>query len=1274
MKTILNKTPKAVKNTSLCLIILSFLIIPSLIQADGIISVSMNPTNPGWGQQFDVTISYCVDQYNSFDYAIAVSTQNTVRVANTGGQIFLVSVAGVDVHTANPSTGDIGVVIPQPGNFMPNCTECSGGTGMQENAQYTLTMPNATDMGAAGCGATTLNLLVGGRNNNMGSSDWGALSASCYKALSWPLPAPSTPAVSVHKRVEGTLALVGDKVLYEVDYTYGDGSAVITDPIPNSCLALVDYGPNPAPSGGSVSAPAIGATSGTVSWTLPSTTYTKSGTVWILLQMTCAIATGTVINNTATGTNGSSNSSSTTSLTVGTVALSLEKSQSVNTFMKLPSATVAITYYLNYQINGDVLKAIRMFDDNPNQAYNPPGSTPPGWKAQPDGNGSGQYGTWTISDACNTGDRIVTASVTGAKVYPDLLLDDPTPANVQMCDSGIIESDVMINPGAYVGADALIIIRSNGLNGAAGYAYSLLLSIDTAPAGGYVGIQKCGGGACSWPAFVDPATLVITGNTWYRVKILISGNGFTFQAKVWQVGQAEPTGYQLTYTDSSASSTDPNWECPDHGGTNSDWRPGIAEQGNDQDGTTQDSYNNFLTYNVRVSANTTLYDTVPTGLTYSGSNPGAGTTSPMVEWSLGNISDQSGSYTWWATTNACNQSFTNVAGIAGSGAGSPAAVFSNQTVFNVLCTSPTPTVSPTSTPAFTLVKTSSKTTNIVHTDQLTFNLVICNNSGAVTQNFTVYDDWSSGSADQWQYMNPYYTSPAGPGLYSVTANVGTPSAGWTQFIFVPTPTGFSGCFTFQMFIGNAQSNNTCNWHNNASVAFNGVPSVVSTVLLQDQCAAQTPTFTPTYTYTRTPTYTATRTMTPTYTQTQTYTFTNTATRTSTLTDTPTVTNTVTVTFTRTITPTYTLTDTPTVTPTNTNTASPTPTYTQTVTYTYTFTATKTSTETDTPTQTNTVSVTFTKTITSTYTLTDTPTATPTYTNTASPTPTYTQTVTYTYTNTDTSTATRTDTPTLTNTVSMTFTRTITFTYTLTDTPTATPTYTITASPTPTYTQTVTYTFTFTATPTRSQTPTYTITMSYTPITLSATFTPSYTITPTITVTRTNTPTSTATSTYTNTQSPTPTYTQTVTYTSTNTATPTKTTTPTYTITLTFTPFIISATFTPTYTITLTITLTDTQSATPTSSPTYTNTLSPTDTYTMTVTYTFTNTTTATNTPQNPPTLTNTPTITLTDTPSPTYTYTKTDTYSDSDADLYFNSDNYSVRDFYKDVYADIYAD
>jgi len=1209
MSSVKGRIIKAVKNWGVGLII-AFLIIPSIIKADGIVSVSMNPTNPGWGQQFVVYLSYCVDQYNAGDLDVAISTNNGPEAANTAGQIFLISNLGIDVHSANPNSGgNIGYPVSVPSPFAADCTECGGSTsGMVVTSQYTLTMPEAADMGSGSCGSSITNLyLVAAYQNNY--MNWGT-GMSCSKTISWPIPAPTTN-VTIHKEVEGTLALVGDEVLYEINYSYVGNGVTISDPIPGGgSLALVDFGPNPAPTGGSISGnTTIGETSGTITWTLPNETQTTSGTVWMLLQMTTAIPSGTVITNTATGTSSANTSTSSTNLTVGTVALSLTKQQSINTFLKLPGATVTITYFLNYQINGDVLKAVRMFDDDANGTYS--GSPPPGWKFQPQ---NGTNGVWTISDPCNTGDRILTGSVPGSSDYPALLLDDPAnESSVQICDSGIIESDVMINPGDYPGADGLVVIRSNGQTGNLGYAYSLLLSIDTNPAGGYVGMQVCGGGTCTWPAYVDPASLVITGNTWYRVKVVVSNNGFTFSSKVWQVGQPEPSAYQMVYTD-TADETNANWECPDHGGTNTDWRPGVEEQGDDS--TVMDSYNNFLVFNERTSADTVLYDTVPTGLTYQGANPAiGGTDGSMITWNLGTISDQSGSYTWWATTNACNESFTNVGGIAGNGAGSPAAVFSNQTVFNVECTSPTPTITPTGTPAFTISKTSSITTNIVSSDQLTFSIAICNNSGACTQNFTVYDDWSSGSNDDWQYQNPYYTSSPAPGIYSLTANVGTPSTGWTQFIFVPTPTGFSGCFTFQMFLGSAQHNTTCNWHNNASVAYNGVPSPVSTVLLHDSCPVSTPTFTYTPTYTSTPTFTATKTPSPTYTQTVTFTFTYTYTFTNTNTPTPSVTVTSSVTFTRTNTPTFTATPSPTATPSDTFTFTTTITYTQTVTYTFTYTVTPSTTKT------------ITMTITYTNTPSPSPTATPTFTYSLTTTDTYTRTVTYTstYTPTPSNTITQTSTITMTNTtviisatitVTFTVTKTSTLTYTPSPTNTASPTLTNTLSPTVTYTWTVTYTFTFTDTPTN--------TITYTPtISPTSTLSPPLTLTnsPSITVTFTITPTPTYTVTFTPTYTDSPqfTYTVTLTWSPTQTDTSTNTDTQTFTPTLTDTP-VNSATDTPT----------DSPTCTNTPTQSFTSTVPP--TVTWSVTYTFTYTDTPTSTITDTPTITPTPTITATSQP------------------------------------------
>ncbi len=635
-------------------------------------SISMSPANPGWGQDFILTMQICDEDSGGAYIAVAISTQNTPSTPGSGKQIFLVGVGGVNVKSTYQNLwqgGELGYeAVSNVAYNEDSCTDCGGSNGGLRTLQYNLTMPNQSDLDSSACSVNTLYLLVGTAEYDLegSSGGWPALTGCEMTVVSWPLPTPGAYSVSVNNRVEGTLAQVGDLVLYAVDYTYGNGTAIISEPMPGGgCLALVDYGPNPAPLGGSVSAPATGSTSGTLQWTMPSSTYNTSGTVWMLLQMTCSIATGTVIANTATGTNGAAVASSTASLTIGSSSLALQKTQSINTFMKLPGDLVTITYYLDYQIDGDRLEAVRMFDDTATGSYS---SSPPlGWKFLPQGT---YNGTWTISDTCGTGDRIITGSVTGNAMYPGLLLDDMAPANVQVC-TGIVEADAMINPGDYPGADALIILRSNGYTDTNLREYSLILSLDTAPANGYIAYQKCqgtGSGSCNWPAAANPTGLTLTANTWYRTKTWMTqnGNDYVFQSKVWAVGQPEPTAYQLAWTDTGAATTDFNCGA---GATYTDWRPGVVEQGNDQDGSTQDSYNNFFVLIPRTPANTTVYDTVPTGLTYQGSNPAGTLSGGMVNWTPGSITDQSGSYTWWATTSACGQSFTNVAGIAGLGAG-----------------------------------------------------------------------------------------------------------------------------------------------------------------------------------------------------------------------------------------------------------------------------------------------------------------------------------------------------------------------------------------------------------------------------------------------------------------------------------------------------------------------------------------------------------------------------------------------------------------------------
>ena len=82
--------------------------------------------------------------------------------------------------------------------------------------------------------------------------------------------------------------------------------------------------------------------------------------------------------------------------------------------------------------------------------------------------------------------------------YSGLLLDDGSSTNSsdQFC-TGIIVSDLYINPGTFPGADAQIIIRSNGQQGANQRSLGIIASIDNFPAPGYFFLQQCGG-ATAW--------------------------------------------------------------------------------------------------------------------------------------------------------------------------------------------------------------------------------------------------------------------------------------------------------------------------------------------------------------------------------------------------------------------------------------------------------------------------------------------------------------------------------------------------------------------------------------------------------------------------------------------------------------------------------------------------------------------------------------------------------------------------------------------------------
>jgi uncharacterized repeat protein (TIGR01451 family) len=677
-------------------IIFIFILYASSAFADAsVISVTMNPPNPAFGDLVQVTVNYCA-QTNSSEYiAIAISSAATKQNADLSGvgQVFVVSERGIDVATSQPATtpgGAIGwLANANPGGGASNCSDCNSTAGKLFTQVYNVHVPPAASF--PGCSITNLHLYVGMRDNNMNSGDWaGRPACSCEPVpITWPI-GTITQNFSISKRTEGEVQFQDDLVLFSIDYEYWNGPFKITDIVPGGGdLALVAYGPtviNGVPALGPLPNP--GATTGNFTWTMQDRTGmpgTASGTVWMLYkELKNPPTAGTQYTNNATGTMSPGPGSKTASATniVGQAAITITKDQSESN----PNHGGIITYYLSYNVNGMQLVACQPFDDIPAGTYGmlngTTGPAVPGWSYIPEG---GTEGQWTISDQCNTGDEIITGAVGATMQYPGLLYNG-IPVVDHLC-SGIIETDAYINPEGYEGADALLFFRNDGVFGN-NYSYAVVISVDQnigGYTGGHIAFQICHPSpTCAWPApTITGADPIITSNKWWRIKVWIDpANQYHFRAKAWPRGDPEPAGYQIDLVDPLSASD--NMDCNRAATT---WKAGVGEQGSDSGNLVQDSYNNFVVYNPRVSANTVVWDTVPdnsngdvTYLGQQGPYPYAGNAS-VVKWNLASISDEGGTFTWWGTVNTCNP-ITNEAWIGGT---AEVPQKSNQVIANPVC-------------------------------------------------------------------------------------------------------------------------------------------------------------------------------------------------------------------------------------------------------------------------------------------------------------------------------------------------------------------------------------------------------------------------------------------------------------------------------------------------------------------------------------------------------------------------------------------------------------
>ena len=178
---------------------------------------------------------------------------------------------------------------------------------------------------------------------------------------------------------------------------------------------------------------------------------------------------------------------------------------------------------------------------------------------------------------------------------------------------------------------------------------------------------------------------------------------------------------------------------------------------------------------------------------------------------------------------------------------------------------PTPTITPLP-PVLSLLKSASPTTNIQNGTEVSFNLHFCNTGGIInTGSVTIYDDFSN-SLDNWQFDGPYNGGgPPGINQWNTIYSNKTD----TITIQFQNP-GFTGCIDIPMTMHMTSNPVDCVWYNKATLnSYNGLPTVVSTVNMQNWCPSPTSTVTITLTSTKSPTFTSTptRTPTPTYTNT-----------------------------------------------------------------------------------------------------------------------------------------------------------------------------------------------------------------------------------------------------------------------------------------------------------------------------------------------------------------------------------------------------------------------
>jgi hypothetical protein len=759
---------------------------------------------------------------------------------------------------------------------------------------------------------TAYQFHVGSKAYTQGAGD--ADHYSCAPFTTCLPPQSSSRAV---KRADGTAAN-GNQMLYWIDYEFFNSPGNWVSDVLPPCVNYLGAAPQPYDGSPALWDPVARR----VSWRIQNSNsaamdYAAVGALYIRTDLSgCS---GDIANTAgycySCSSSGPWTSTNTVDQALGGPNVQLRKSQETLAGNPIADNTLLadgtqFQYVLEYTLSGDALRCFEPFDAVGVATYNVPSGGPAGF-----GNWAGDNGgasTWRVSDN-GYGDRILTYTGSG---YHALLLSCPAAETGGQFCGGSLQVDMRHDQASDPNADALLIMRSDGLSN--GNTYSLLITGDENPSpGSHFKVQRCTGGACT---YVNAGNLLpALDGSWYTVKAVeVPGQPGHILAKFWPRGTPEPSAWMINYQDPA-----PFGCTPAPGGH---YRPGVGGQA------AKDDYDNFRVYSANQLTNAVLYDSIPLGVDYVSSNPlasglPANNNSPgdMVRWDFtannygavgGSLFAGSGAFTWVARTRCADlqDHVANRGSLSGQILPQPPETANSNTVrLLVSCGSPTDTPtfthSPTSTatpsPTPTRTPTSTSTPSPTATPSVTPSATRTD-SPTVTSSATPSP---TPTASPTRTATRTETPSATASATSSATPSGTPTSTFT-LTRTPTPTSTP-------------------------------TSTVTATRTQTSTVTVTATFTDSPTSPSTPTHTPSHSHTPTSTATPSATATSSATLTRTATSTASATATSSVTFSPS--PSYSVTPTPSATPSRSATPS--------------FTLTRTATATASPT--SSITVTFT---------------------------------------------------------------------------------------------------------------------------------------------------------------------------------------------------------------------------------------------------------------------------------------------------------------------------